>query len=401
MKSQGADVSHFCVKESPLGGRGLYANKLMPFSKPKFSLPEEVIMNPNKPRPEDIQNIMMRHSPRNVTHALMFFVLACRRLQQCSQHWKSLFQSFPHPSEMHLPIMWNSTERKLLMGTNAYLALQREDIAVSDASTVVNAALNASHLSEATADEMKHIYAIAVSRAFDLKFPGRSDLTRVLIPFVDLLNHRPDIEIAYEFEKVDSMNRLFFKVSTNATVAIDSEVFVNYGNSKSSSSSMFLQYGMTVPATDADNFQIMSSIAHDDLFDLKQEALRVAGIDVNVPDNLLSISFYGDVPPKLLSCIAVLVSNKTYTAKLVEIAMGRFLPKSLEVTSLASLSRGIAGILDGFPADSESALSVHPHRLSLARNQVQLERLILTRGLQKIKKKLRKLEQELELEDEL
>lgn len=379
LESHGADVSHLCVKESPLGGRGLYANSFMPFSKPKFSLPEEVIMNPIKPRPGDIESIMMKHSQSNITDALVFFVLACRQLPVCSQHWRSLFQSFPAPSEIHLPIMWTSTERKLLQGTNAYLALQREDTVVSDAFRIVNSALRASHLSEVTFDEVKYIHAITVSRAFDLMFPGRQNLTRVLIPFVDLLNHRPDIEIAYEFEKVESMNTFFFKVSTNESVLINSEVFVNYGNSKSSSSSMFLQYGMNVPATDADNFQIMSSIAHDDMFDIKQEALRGAGIDVTVPDHMLSISLYGDVPPKLLRCIAVLVSNKTYSARLADIAIGRFMPKSLEIASLASLSQGIVGILDGFPSDLESSVGVHPYRLSLARNQVQLERLILSR----------------------
>jgi len=223
------------------------------------------------------------------------------------------------------------------------------------------------------------MHAIIVSRAFDLKFPGRQNLTRVLIPFVDMFNHRPDIEIQYEFEKVDSMNALFFKVSTNASVAISSEAFVNYGNSKSSSSSMFLQYGMPLPATASDNFQIMSSIARDDLFDLKQEALRAAGIDVHVPDDSLSISSSGDVPPKLLSCIAVLVSNKTYSSRLLDIAIGQFLPKSLEITSLASLSKGIVGILDGFPSDVDFAERVHPYRESLSRNQVQLEKLILSR----------------------
>jgi hypothetical protein len=123
----------------------------------------------------------------------------------------------------------------------------------------------------------------------------------------------------------------------------------------------------------------MSSIARDDLFDLKQEALRAAGIDVHVPDDSLSISSSGDVPPKLLSCIAVLVSNKTYSSRLVDIAIGRFLPKSLEITSLASLSQGIVGILDGFPSNVDFAARVHPYRESLSRNQVQLEKLILSR----------------------
>jgi hypothetical protein len=379
MESHGANVSHFCVKDSPLGGRGLFANKFLSSSTPKFSLPHDVILDPINPRPADIQKIMTNHSPSNVTEALMFFVLACRRLPTCSEQWRSLFQSFPPPSDVHLPIMWTIEERKLLTGTNAYLALQREDVAVSDASKVVNAALRASRLSEASMDEIKYMHAIAVSRAFDLKFPGRSVLTRVFIPFVDLLNHSPDVEIDYEFEKVDSLNTLFFKVSTNTSTANNSEVFVNYGNTKSSSSSMFLQYGMTTPATAADNFQIMSSIARDELFDLKHEALRVAGIDVNAPDDLLSITLGGDVPSKLLRLIAVLVSNKTYSARLVDIAKGRFLPASLESNSLASLSKGIVGILDGFSSDLESEAGVHPHRLFLARNQVQLERSILTR----------------------
>mgnify|MGYP000276999242 CR=1 FL=1 len=136
---------------------------------------------------------------------------------------------------------------------------------------------------------------------------------------------------------------------------------------------------MPLPATASDNFQIMSSIARDDLFDLKQEALRAAGIDVHVPDDSLSISSSGDVPPKLLSCIAVLVSNKTYSSRLLDIAIGQFLPKSLEITSLASLSKGIVGILDGFPSDVDFAERVHPYRESLSRNQVQLEKLILSR----------------------
>ena len=379
MESHSADVSHLCVKESPLGGRGLYANKFMSSSQPLISVPEEVIMDHIKPHPGDIENVMRKHSPANSTDALMFFILACRRLDQCTRYWRPLFQSFPEPSELHLPIMWTSAERKLLKGTNAYLALEREDSAIFDVFRIVNAALRASRLAETDIDEVKYMHAIIVSRAFDLKFPGRQNLTRVLIPFVDMFNHRPDIEIQYEFEKVDSMNALFFKVSTNASVAISSEAFVNYGNSKSSSSSMFLQYGMPLPATASDNFQIMSSIARDDLFDLKQEALRAAGIDVHVPDDSLSISSSGDVPPKLLSCIAVLVSNKTYSSRLLDIAIGQFLPKSLEITSLASLSKGIVGILDGFPSDVDFAERVHPYRESLSRNQVQLEKLILSR----------------------
>ena len=142
---------------------------------------------------------------------------------------------------------------------------------------------------------------------------------------------------------------------------------------------MFLQYGMSVPATFSDNFQIMPSIARDELFDLKQNALRVAGIDVNVPDDSLSISLSGDVHPKLIRCIAVLSSNKTHSARLKDIASGIFLPKSLEIAAISSLSQGIAGVLEGFASDLEPAARVHPHRLELARHQVQLEKLILTR----------------------
>jgi hypothetical protein len=142
---------------------------------------------------------------------------------------------------------------------------------------------------------------------------------------------------------------------------------------------MFLQYGMSVPATTTDNFQIMPSIAHDDLFHLKQDALRDAGIDVNVPDDYLSIQLSGDVPSKLIRCIAVLASNKTHSARLKDIASGKFLPKSLEIAAISSLSRGIASVLEGFTSDLDAVSRVHPYRLALARHQVQLETLILTR----------------------
>ena len=379
MESHGANVSHLCVKQSPSGGRGLFSNQPLHAQQPIFSVPEDAIMDPVKPRPGDVASVMRKHSPKPITDALMFFILACRRLDRCSKHWSALLQSFPPPSEMHLPSLWRSSERELLKGTNAYLSLEREDRTISQSYDTVNAALRASQLPDAAADEVRYIHAIIVSRAFDLKFPGRENITRVLIPFVDLFNHSPGVEILYEFESVGLQQALRFKVSTNASVAIDSEVFVNYGNSDSSSGSMFLQYGMSVPASAFDNFQIMPSIAHDSLFDAKQEALRAAGIDVNVPDAALSISLSGDVPGKLLCCVAVLTSNQTYTQRLNDIAQGHFLPKSLEIASLKTLSQGISSIMDGFPSDFESVERVHPVRLALVRHQVKLEKLILSR----------------------
>jgi hypothetical protein len=167
----------------------------------------------------------------------------------------------------------------------------------------------------------------------------------------------------------------------------------------------------------------MPSIAPDDLFDLKQDALRAAGIDVNVRDISLSISLSGEVAPKLIRCIAVLTSNKTHSARLKDIAFGNFLPKSLEVAAISSLSQGIMGVLEGFESDLDKVTRVHPYRLALARHQVQLEKSILTRfaveslvlfffrfprisfftsfprGLQKLKKRRRRLERE--IEDEL
>jgi hypothetical protein len=379
MESHGADVSHLCVKESPSGGRGLFVNRFMSSSEPIFTVPEALIMDPIRPRPVDIENAMSSHSLASISDSLMFFILACRRMERCSDHWKPLFESFPEPSEMHLPILWTSSERNLLRGTNAYLSVEREDKSVSDALKTVNAALRASRLSEANMGEAKHIHAIVMSRAFDLKFPGRQNVTRVLIPFVDLFNHNPDIAISYGFDQGGSQNDLLFKVLTNTSVDVGSEAFVNYGNTGSSSSSMFLQYGMSVPATTTDNFQIMPSIAHDDLFHLKQDALRDAGIDVNVPDDYLSIQLSGDVPSKLIRCIAVLASNKTHSARLKDIASGKFLPKSLEIAAISSLSRGIASVLEGFTSDLDAVSRVHPYRLALARHQVQLETLILTR----------------------
>jgi hypothetical protein len=123
----------------------------------------------------------------------------------------------------------------------------------------------------------------------------------------------------------------------------------------------------------------MPSIAHDDLFHLKQHALRNAGIDVNVPDDSLSIQLSGDVPSKLIRCIAVLASNKTHSARLKDVALGNFLPKSLEIAAISSLSLGIASVLEGFTSDLDAVSRVHPYRLALARHQVQLETLILTR----------------------
>ena len=377
MEFQGANLSHLCVKESPSGGRGLFANRFISSSEPIFSVPEDVIMDPLQPRPTDIKDIFSWRSPAPLFDSLMFFILACRRLERCSDHWRPLFESLPEPSEVHLPIMWSSTERMLLKGTNAFLSLERDDVTISNVSKMINAALRSSRLPEASIDEVRYTHAIVVSRAFDLKFPGRQNITRVLIPFVDLLNHRPDIHILYEFEKNGSA--FGFKVSTNTSFAPNAEVFVNYGNTNSSSSSMFLQYGMSSPATASDSFQIMPSIARDELFDLKQEALRAAGIDVQVPDGDLSISLSGDVPPKLLRCIAVLTSNKTHSTRLKQIASGKFLPKSLEEASLKSLSHGIRGVLEGFTSDFDTDDRVHPYRLSLARHQVQLEKSILTR----------------------
>jgi hypothetical protein len=423
MEFQGANLSHLCVKESPSGGRGLFANRFISSSEPIFSVPQDVIMDPLQPHPTDIKDILSWRSHASLFDSLMFFVLACRRLEKCSDHWRPLFESLPEPSEVHLPIMWSSTERMLLKGTNAFLSLERDERTISNVSKIINAALRSSRLPEASIDEVKYAHAIVVSRAFDLKFPGRQNITRVLIPFVDLLNHRPDIQILYEFEKNAKGNgsTFGFKVSTNTSFAPDDEVFVNYGNTNSSSSSMFLQYGMSLPATVSDSFQIMPSIARDELFDLKQEALRFAGIDVEVPDGDLSISLSGEVPPKLLRCIAVLTSNKTHSTRLKQIASGQFLPKSLEEAALQSLSHGIKGVLQGFTSDFDADDRVHPYRLSLARHQVQLEKSILTRcvfvppcsrgfrfplfltpvlrGLQKIKKRLRKLERE--LDDEL
>lgn len=401
MEFQGANLSHLCVKESPSGGRGLFANRFISSSEPIFSVPQDVIMDPLQPHPTDIKDILSWRSHASLFDSLMFFVLACRRLEKCSDYWRPLFESLPEPSEVHLPIMWSSTERMLLKGTNAFLSLERDDRTISNVSKIINAALRSSRLPEASIDEVKYAHAIVVSRAFDLKFPGRQNITRVLIPFVDLLNHRPDIQILYEFEKNAKGNgsNFGFKVSTNTSFAPDDEVFVNYGNTNSSSSSMFLQYGMSSPATASDSFQIMPSIARDELFDLKQEALRFAGIDVEVPDADLSISLSGEVPPKLLRCIAVLTSNKTHSTRLKQIASGQFLPKSLEEAALQSLSHGIKGVLQAFTSNFDADDRVHPYRLSLARHQVQLEKSILTRGLQKIKKRLRKLERE--MDDEL
>jgi hypothetical protein len=423
MEFQGANLSHLCVKESPSGGRGLFANRFISSSEPIFSVPQDVIMDPLQPHPTDIKDILSWRSHASLFDSLMFFVLACRRLEKCSDYWRPLFESLPEPSEVHLPIMWSSTERMLLKGTNAFLSLERDDRTISNVSKIINAALRSSRLPEASIDEVKYAHAIVVSRAFDLKFPGRQNITRVLIPFVDLLNHRPDIQILYEFEKNAKGNgsTFGFKVSTNTSFAPDDEVFVNYGNTNSSSSSMFLQYGMSSPATASDSFQIMPSIARDELFDLKQEALRFAGIDVEVPDGDLSISLSGEVPPKLLRCIAVLTSNKTHSTRLKQIASGQFLPKSLEEAALQSLSHGIKGVLQAFTSDFDADDRVHPYRLSLARHQVRLEKSILTRcvfvppcsrgflfplfltpvlrGLQKIKKRLRKLERE--MDDEL
>ena len=379
MESHGADVSHLCVKKSSLGGRGLFPKKNISPSEPIFSVPEDVIMDPIKPHPGDIAAVMRKHSPATITDALMFLILACRRLDRCSKHWRPLLLSFPPPSEMHLPILWQTPERELLKGTNAYLSLEREDRTISESFSTVNDALRASQLPEAAMDEVRHIHAIIVSRAFDLKFPGRENITRVLIPFVDLFNHSPDVQILYEFESAGPQQALRFKVSSNASVAVGSEAFVNYGNTDSSSGSIFLQYGMSVAATAFDNFQIMPSIAPDDLFHLKQDALRAAGIDVNVPDAALSISLSGDVPAKLLCCVAVLTSNHTYSAALKDIARGIFLPKSLEIASLKALSHGVAGILDAFPSDLDSVKRVHPVRLALVRHQVKLETLILSR----------------------
>jgi hypothetical protein len=377
MEFHGTNLSHLCVKESPSGGRGLFANRFISSSEPIFSVPEDVIMDPLQPHPEDIKNVLSTRSGEHLLDSLMLFILACRRLEKCSNHWRLLFESLPKPSEVHLPIMWTFAERMMLKGSNAFLSLERDDRTISNVSKMVNAALRSSRLPEASIDEVKYTHAIVVSRAFDLKFPGRRNITRVLIPFVDLLNHRSDVRILYEFEKVG--NTLSFKVSTNNSFAANSEVFVNYGNTNSSSSSMFLQYGMSSPATASDSFQIMPSIAPDDLFDLKQGALRAAGIDVEVPDGDLSISLSGYVPPKLLRCIAVLTSNKTYSSRLNEIASGQFLPISLEVASLESLLQGIKGVLEGFTFDFDSVDRVHPYRLSLARHQVQLEKLILMR----------------------
>jgi hypothetical protein len=420
MQSHGANVSHLCVKESISGGRGLFANKFLTSAEPLFSVPEDVIMDPIRPRPADIENVLKKHSPDSISDALMLFILACRRMQMCSEHWKPLFQSFPRPSEMHLPMLWTSSERQLLKGTNAYLSLKREDESLSDALKIVNSALRASRLPEASTEEATYIHAIIVSRAFDLKFPGRHNLTRVLIPFVDMFNHKSDVQISYDFEHVGPQNALFFKVSTNVSVESGAEAFVNYGNFNYSSSNMFMQYGMSVPATASDHFQIMPSIAPDDLFDLKQDALRAAGIDVNVRDISLSISLSGEVAPKLIRCIAVLTSNKTHSARLKDVAFGNFLPKSLEVAAISSLSQGIVGVLEGFESDLDGVARVHPYRLALARHQVQLEKAILTRfvpeissallfhisffspfprGVQKLKKRRRRLERE--MEDEL
>jgi hypothetical protein len=379
MEFQGANLSHLCVKQSPSGGRGLFANRFISSSEPIFSVPEDVIMDPLQPRPTDIKDILSWRSNATLFDSLMFYILACRRLEKCSDYWKPLFESLPEPSEVHLPIMWSSTERVLLKGTNAFLSLERDDRTISNVTKIINAALRSSRLPEASIDEVKYAHAIVVSRAFDLKFPGRQNMTRVLIPFVDLLNHRPDIQILYEFEKNGSTGTVGFKVSTNTSFDRNAEVFVNYGNTNSSSSSMFLQYGMSSPATASDSFQIMPSIARDELFDLKQEALRFAGIDVEVPDADLSISLSGDVPPKLLRCIAVLTSNKTHSARLKQIASGQFLPKSLEEAALQSLSQGIKGVLQGFTSDFDTDDRVHQYRLSLARHQVQLEKSILTR----------------------
>jgi hypothetical protein len=267
------------------------------------------------------------------------------------------------------------------LGTNAHLALEREDRTVSNALSVVNTALRASHLPEATRDEVVHTHAITISRAFDLRFPGRRSTTRVLIPFFDLLNHSPDIDISYDFEQVASSNSLRFKVSTNSSIEMNSEAFVNYGSINSSSSGFFLQYAMSIPPTSHDHFQIMASIAPDELYDLKQEALRSAGIDVNVPDASLSIALDGRVPPRLLRCIAVLTSNKTHAERLNDIARGHFLPNFLEFAALQSLSQGIAGVLSGFPSDLDSAGRVNPVRLALAQHQIQLETSILKRSV--------------------
>jgi hypothetical protein len=423
MQSHGANVSHLCVKESLSGGRGLFANKFLTSVEPLFSVPEDVIMDPIRPRPADIKNVLKKHSPDSISDALLLFILACRRMQMCSEHWKPLFQSFPQHADMHLPMLWTSSERQLLKGTNAYLSLKREHESLSDALKIVNSALRASRLPEASVEEATYTHAIIVSRAFDLKFPGRHNLTRVLIPFVDMFNHKSDVQISYGFDHVGAQNALFFKVSTNVSLEISAEAFVNYGNFNDSSSNMFMQYGMSVPATASDHFQIMPSIAPDDLFDLKQDALRAAGIDVNVRDISLSISLSGEVAPKLIRCIAVLTSNKTHSARLKDIALGNFLPKSLEVAAISSLSQGIMGVLEGFESDLDKVTRVHPYRLALARHQVQLEKSILTRfvleslllfffrfprisfftsfprGLQKLKKRRRRLERE--MEDEL
>ncbi|KAJ2800241.1 hypothetical protein H4R20_004132 [Coemansia guatemalensis] len=288
LEANGATLEKPELRKCGQHGNGVYAREAISDSEQYANIPSDLIITSDVCR-KDLKDVLAADLSGR---ALLCAFLIHQRFVCAESFWKPYIDILPQ--EFHTPLHFSSQELLLLHGTPMEYAVEdRRSELRAEHKRVQEAVDSKAEEMLRVLDFENYLWAATVvsSRAFTeaLLEVGRKDVpdkrkddgeqgnagakASVLLPLLDMMNHRPQARITW---LVDSdSGSISFVAGSN--VAAGSEVANNYG--AKSNEELLLGYGFCASPNPLNCYHIKLNYSQDPLFAEKRQILEAAGID--------------------------------------------------------------------------------------------------------------------------